>query len=326
MNRSLSIGIAVLLASLLGCAQPPVQESVATAEAGYGRAFGQLRYVEDGKQVTWGSLFPSTDSLTLFVRSATGQVQYMDMPAHGEFFWPLQRGDYTILGFELARRGGATFTRSGRLMARFSVPQGQAVYIGELRMEARGGASRTEVLDGYEAALPLVEQRIAAARLTPAKALMQLEAPPGRYSRVTSICAAAWAIGCDSDYQGVRPLQPAGTERSPVRVKGLTPLLEWKPSGTPGTSYDVAIYESLDFQYGLHGSVRGLRGALVAYAEGLREPRYAAPALQAGKRYQWSVRLRDGDTVSTWSTTSYSLFILIAGRKSSGQFFAFETP
>ena len=326
MSRTLNIGIAVVLTSLSGCAQPPVQESAATVEAGYGRAFGQLRYVEDGKQVTWGSLFPSTDFLTLFVRSATGQVQYMDMPANGEFFWPLERGDYTIVGFELARRGGATITRSGRLMARFSVPQGQAVYVGELRMETRGGASRVEVLDRYEAALPRVEQRIAAAKLTPAKALVQLEAPPGRYTRVTPICGAAWAIECDGEYQGVRPLQPEGTERSFVRVKDLAPLLQWKPSGRPGTAYDVAIYESLDFQYGLSGSVRGLRGALVAYAEGLREPRYAAPPLEAGKRYQWSVRLRDGDSVSTWSSTSYSLFLLIAGRRSSGQFFAFETP
>ena len=323
----LAIVVAVAL-GLLGCAEAPVQESSATAEAGYGRAFGQFRYVEDGKEVTWGSVFPSTDSLTLFVRPAGGgQMQYMDVPADGGFFWPLKGGDYTIVGFQLARRGGATVTRTMRLMAGFSVPQaGQAVYIGDLLLESRAGASRVEVLDRYEVARQRVEQRLAAAKLAAAKGLMQVEAPPGRHGRITAICAAAWAVGCDSDYQGVRPLQPEGTERSYVRVANLTPALEWKPPGRPGATYDVAIYESLDFSYGLSGSVRGLRGALVAYAEGLAEPRYVAPPLEAGKRYQWSVRLRDGDTVSSWSTTSYSLFLLIAGRRTSGQYFAFETP
>ena len=50
-------------------------------------------------------------------------------------------------------------------------------------------------------------------------------------------------------------------------------------------------------------SVRDLPGALVAYAEGLREPRWSPPSLQPGRLYQWTVRLRDGDTVSSWSTT-----------------------
>lgn len=319
---------ALLVILLAACAAPPVDEKAATAEAGYGRAFGELRYIEDGRQAKWGSLFPSTDSLTLFVRSVrSGQVQYMDVPADGTLFWPLEQGDYTIVGFQLARRGAATFTRTGRLMTRFSVPQaGQAVYIGDLLIESRGGAIRSQVLDRYEAALERVHERIAGAKLMPAKGLMQPESPPGRFSRVTPICAASWAIECDSNYQGVRPLQPEGTERTYARVTELTPLLEWKPSSRPGISYDVAIYESLDFSYGLYGSVRGLRGARVAYAEGLKEARYVAPALEAGKRYLWSVRLRDGDTVSSWSTTSHSFFIVIAARKAAGQYFGFETP
>src|SRR5687767_9630361 len=322
--------LCALLALLLSAcgAVAPVEEKTATAEAGYGRVFGQLRYAENGKEVKWGSVFPSTDSLTLFVRSArTGQMHYLDVPADGNFFWPPERGDYTIVGFQLARRRAGTFTNAARVMPRVSVPQaGQAVYIGDLVIESRAGAGRVQVLDGYEAALQRVGERITAAKLAPIKALMVLEAASGRVGRMTGICSAYWAIECDSNYQGVRPVQPEGTERTYVRVKDLMPLLEWKPSGRPGTTYDVAIYESLDFTYGLWGSVQGLRAARVAYAEGLTEPRYAPPSLERGRRYQWSVRLRDGDTVSSWSTTSYSFFAVIAARRASGQYFGFETP
>jgi hypothetical protein len=61
----------------------------------------------------------------------------------------------------------------------------------------------------------------------------------------------------------------------------------------------------------------------VSYAEGLKEPRYAPKTpLEPGRRYQWSVRLRDGDTVSSWSTTGYNWIV----RTGYGQYFAFETP
>lgn len=325
MNRMVVL-VAVMM--VLPACVHRAQDASSPAEPRECAVFGHVRYIENGKEQRWGSLFPSTDTLTLFLRPAGGgALQYIDVPADGHFFALLERGDYTMIGFELGRRGAATFTRTARLMTRFSVPQpGQAFYVGALRVESRGGASRIQVLDEYAAALKAVEERIATAKLTPAKSLMEVEPALGRYRRVTSICAASWAIECDKDYQGVRPLQPEGTERKYAEVKDRTPVLEWKPSGTPGITYDVAIYESLHFKYGLLAEVHGLRGAVVAYAEAVPEPRYVPPPLEPGKRYQWSVRLRDGDTVSSWSTTSHSFNILIAWRRGSGQYFAFATP
>jgi hypothetical protein len=325
-SRALALLLVVLLAACGATA--PVDEKTASEKPGFARVFGTVRYIEDGKEAKWGSVFPSTDSLTLFVRPAPGgEMQYVDVPADGLFFWPVQAGEYTIVGFQLARRSAGTFTRTPRVMARFSVPQAaQALYIGELAVETRGGAIRMQVVDRYESALSQATERIQAAKASPAKSLMKLEPPPGRFERQTSICAPSWAMGCDSDYQGVRPVKPEGTERTYVLVSDRTPTLEWKPSTKPGTTYDVAIYESLEFTYSLWGAVRGLQGSLVAYAEALPEPRYVPPALDSGKRYLWSVRLRDAETVSTWSTTSYSFFIVIAARRASGQYFGFETP
>jgi hypothetical protein len=79
------------------------------------------------------------------------------------------------------------------------------------------------------------------------------------------------------------------------------------------------------------GTGAGVRGPVLAYAEGLQKPRYTPPALQRGQRYEWSVRLRDGDTVSTWSTTSQTaiapvLFpgmVFVGGGSSFGQYFGF---
>lgn len=318
----------ILLLAACG-ATAPVDEKAATAESGYGRAFGRVSYLEDGKAVGWASTLTSTNSLTFFVRSArTGQMQYMEIPDDGSFFWPLERGEYVIVGYQLARRSIPASTRTGRLMATFSVPQaGQAVYIGDLLIETGRRGGRIDVMDRYQPALERAGARIAEGKLTPAQGLMRPEQAPGQFRRVTDICGAAWGIECDANYRGVQPVAPEGTAWNYSATKDLAPLLEWKPSGRPEVTYDVAIYESLEFMFGATGGVKGLRGTRVAYAEGLREPRYVpATPLEPAKRYEWTVRLRDGDTVSSWSTTSYSFFAVIAARRAFGQYFGFETP
>jgi hypothetical protein len=212
-------------------------------------------------------------------------------------------------------------------MTTFSVPQpGQAVYIGDLRIETGKSRYRFGVFDRYAGTLQRIETRLADGKLAPAKGLMQLEAQAGRYKRVSGICGASWGVDCDSNYQGVRPLEPEGAAWSFPVARDLTPLLEWKPASRPEVTYDVAIYESLAFAFGATGSVKGLRGTLVAYAEGLREPKYSPPPLEHGKRYEWTVRLREGDSVSSWSTTSYNFFALVVWGRGSGQYFGLATP
>jgi hypothetical protein len=316
----------LLLAACAEMPRAPADEAAATPAAGYGRAFGRIQYLDEGKELTWSaSLF--ADTLTVFVRSAsTGQMHYMNLEGDGSFYWPLPAGEYAILGYQLYR-SVSNARSTGRLMTTFSVPQpGQAVYIGELRIETGKSRYRFGVLDRYAGTLQRVEARLADGKFPAAKGLMRLEPQPGSYKRVTGICARSWGLECDSNYQGVRPLEPEGAARGFPVAKDLTPLLAWKPSTRPEVTYDVAIYESLAFNYGAMGSVKGLRGTLVAYAEGLREPRYSAAALEPGKRYEWTVRVRDGDTVSSWSTTSYNFFAVVAWGRGSGQYFGLETP
>jgi hypothetical protein len=51
----------------------------------------------------------------------------------------------------------------------------------------------------------------------------------------------------------------------------------------------------------------------------------AAP-LRADSRYYWTVRLRDGDRASTWSTYAYFDFFLIGLSADSNELFTFSTP
>jgi hypothetical protein len=322
--------LAALLAVLLSaCAAPTIDEKTATAEAGYGRVFGRIEFVEDGKEAVWdGSLVAG--ELALFVRAVgAAKIEHFEMTGDGSFYWPLRAGEYELVGLQLRRK----FRTPGpginaRLMLRFSLRQpGQAVYIGHLRVEWESSGYRFAVHDRESSALDQVRDRLASAKLQPSKELMRAE-DPGRFKQVTAICSASWGTHCDLTHQGVRPLQPDGTAWTFSEVRTLTPLLEWEPSSRSGVAYDIAIYESLSFAYGLK-SVTGLRGTRVAYVEGLREPRYTA-RLQPGRKYEWSVRLREGDTVSDWSTTSYAFVVptpmLIGAGWGWGRYFGIATP
>jgi hypothetical protein len=327
MNRLLLRCFAVAAALVLAaCASAPPPAAEATAAAGYGRAFGRVLYLQDGKPVEWGTS-GLTNSLTLFVRPAAGgEMQYMAIAGNGEFSWPLHPGEYVIVGYQAVYRAVVTNTHTGRLWTLFSVPAaGRAAYIGDLRIESARGGYRFVLIDDF--ADGLQKQQSALAGFQPVKQLMRLEAEPRTYKRVAGICnEAIWGIKCDQNIRGVEPVAPEGAAQGFPVVGSLAPALEWKAAPKPGTTYDVVVYESLSFMFGMTGSVRGLRGERVAYAEGLREPRFAPPNLKPGTKYEWSVRLREGDSVSTWSTTNYSLFLVVAARSASGQGFGFATP
>jgi hypothetical protein len=322
------LAAAALLSACGDTPSRPAPEDLATVQAGYGRAFGTIEYVEDGKKRTWANTAPGWD-LALFVRSArTGEMQLMEIERDGDFLWPLKPDDYEIVAYQKAlpaNTGNRQLT--GRLMITFSVLQaGTAVYIGKLRIRADRNRYSFGIADEYDEALKRAQERLVAGNFHPAKALMRPESQTGNYNQVIGICGG-WGIVCSKEFQGVEPLSPEGTAQGFPVAASLTPLLSWKPSSRPEVAYDVAIYESLSIDFtGLNRTNR-LRGPLVAYAEGLREPRFTpTTGLKPDRNYVWSVRLRDGDTVSSWSSTSYSLFLVIAATSGSGQAFGFSTP
>lgn len=336
--RSVSGHAALALVAVLlvgGCENMPSRpaaESEATVQAGYGRAFGRIKYVENGTEVAWGATFTTNNQLTLFVRSnSSGEMQSLDLEEAGNYVWPLKPGDYTILGYRTSQSGSpGRRTTTVRLMAAFSVSRaGQAVYLGELRIETGSSHYRVRVLDNYSAGgLSHFAARPDAGKFEPVKRLAVLEPPPGKYRFVSRICSGTWGIECTKEFQGVDPVSPVGTAHGFPTVESLHPLLAWKPSDRAGVIYDVVVYEShLTFPMpGLSAHDNRIRGAIVAYAEGLAEPRYSPPGLAPDRTYEWSVRLREGDEVSSWSSTSHFTFVIVAASRGAGQFFGFATP
>ena len=330
-SRSALVVATLLLSACAGMPEAPVAEQAATVAAGYGRAFGRVSYVEDGKEKDWSASLTSTDLIRLFVRSnRTGQIHYLLIEGNGGFFWPLQAGDYVMVGYQsVHHRMLNTQSRTGRLWAAFSIPKpGQAVYLGDLRIEVDKTGNRVDFADRYADALARDDSRLKQAKLEAVKGLMRPEGKVGNYTRVTTICGQEWGVKCDMNNQGVEPLRPEGTARGFPLAESLTPLLEWKPAGRPEITYDVAVFESIAFALiGTPGVSQRISGAAVAYAEGLRQPRFMpATALQPGKEYEWTVRFRDGDTVSSWSGAGSFAFLVVVTSAGTGQNFGFSTP
>jgi len=275
--------------------------------------------VEDGKRREW----KWGEELTLFIRPLSGgPLQRMSIKGDGRFFWSLKTGKYVIVGYAVLGP-----PRTGRLWLSFSVPQpGQGVYIGDLHIETMHGRYYFGVEDKYAEVLAKVEPKLSTAKLSPVKLLMTPEAKQETVKSIWSICAQRSGVKCEKNLQGIEPLQPPGTAKSFVTVANLTPLLEWKPSSKAGFTYDVAVYESLSLAGDVPGAQR-IRGARVAYSEGLREPRFQlSTPLAPNTKYEWSVRLREGENVSTWTTTSYFSFFVVGWVAGSGQWFGFTTP
>ena len=285
--------------------------------AGAGQAFGRLRYFYKGKEVEFG-LF---DRLLLFVRSQrTGEIQQKAFTGgRGNFNWVLPSGEYVIVGYNY-------LNQTGRLWLTFLVPDpGQAAYIGDLHIVSFDGRYEWQIHDAYADAEKEFGAGFAKSGVKTTVALMKPEARLGSYRRMTSVCAVAeWGIECDVSNQGVKPLSPLQGALGFPKVDSLTPRLEWSPVDRKGVTYDLVVYESIKAP--LLG-LSHMRGALLSYVEALPQPFYQFDTpLARGKQYEWSVRLRSGDTVSTWSTTGYFVFFVVGTASGSGNWFGFVTP
>jgi hypothetical protein len=292
--------------------------AVGTSTAAAGLVFGRLRLFYKDKEVEFSRV---TNRVQLFIRTQqTGEIQRKDFTGdQGKFNWSLPVGEYVIVGYQY-------LTVTGRLWLTFSVPgPGEAAYIGDLYVMLQDGRygwlvrdASAEAEQGFDAGLTKEGAKATVALMRPERRL-------GSYRRVTSICATVdWGIACDRTNQGVKPLSPAQSTQGFPTIDSLTPRLAWSAAHGEGVTYDLAIYESISAP--LLG-LNHMRGPLVFYAEALPEPFHQLDTpLARGKRYEWSVRLRNGDTVSTWSTTGYFVFLIIAAASGSGDWFGFATP
>jgi len=110
-------------------------------------------------------------------------------------------------------------------------------------------------------------------------------------------CLLLNTYGCIT-YHGVTPLSPLpGYPASPATIPSLQPVLEWEPSEGTEVTYDVIIVE------GLEGGRLYNPGKTVFYREGITENKVKIePPLVFDRLYWWSVRTRNGDKVSEWSS------------------------
>jgi hypothetical protein len=325
VSRVMAVGFLVALASCADVPQRAVESRAGAMvrDASVGYAIGRIQTVEDGVEKTHRpGLFP-VNPFDVYLRSAsTGRVERRELDGDGSFVWPLAPGVYEIAGFQAYAP-----LRVGRVWASFTVADaGRAVYVGTLRLELSRAGHQFRVEDRYAEAVASLRPKLPADVDTPAKALMTPDPPLGGVSPGWSICAERSGLVCDRSLQGVAVIQPVGSEQGAPLVDSLTPRLEWRPAPRAGLTYDVAVYESIVLNP-MPGATRTLRGPVAAYAQALAEPHWqVSPPLPADRRYEWSVRLREGDNVSTWSTTGYFAFFVVGFASGSGNWFGFTTP
>lgn len=104
---------------------------------------------------------------------------------------------------------------------------------------------------------------------------------------------------------------PKVTQSGFPTIGSLTPEFRWKPCPKQGVSYDFVLYEAATYSFDQMTPLY-MRGRVAAYEEGLVEARWQPDTpLKPDTRYFWSVRMREGDPVSHWSTQSHSTFLLV---------------
>jgi hypothetical protein len=327
-------GLAVLLALLTGCTPPagtrvdppPAQSSGLQQPT----VFGKFDLSKGGKavkvsQVAW--LGVDAFTVLLLPEEGDGALSLLT-DAQGWFAWNLKPGRYTVRGY-VFQGGGRDGTLTGTLSSNILVTENdKAIYIGHIELDLGGRQSAATLRDAEEEAAREFTKRNPHAA-PPAKRLLEPERGLGDFSAVTSICAEQWGAACTRELHGIEAVQPAVTRgihgSTFTRVADVNPTLRWKPSTMPDVKYDLVVWEAAAYRLASHMVEHHIPGRLHTYREGLEQAE-ASLALKPKTRYFWSVRLRKGDAVSTWSRAGHFAFLVVGWTSSRGGWFAFETP
>lgn len=312
--------IAVIVSvALTGCTTAVKMETARSLSKEQAIVFGKVNVIVDGKRIEMTtSGFKSYLTIEFRQRGNSTIMEYK-VDKTGYFYWPLAPGEYEVLGVYGFSAEVGLFEMKVPLAQPvwipFTVgPEVESLYLGDLTLELGRNRHLVQRLDdNYSDAVKAFHKRYRGAHSDPLNRVTKLEPlNPGTYTRMTYICSGAWGIYCSSKNIGVTPTSPDRLQD--VVVVSTTPTLRWMPSSTPNVKYDVAIYEAYDSTWRkinldlLTGKERWRRGRLLTYTQGLTEPTFKPDvALQPGTTYLWSVRLRRGDTVSTWSQLKNTL-------------------
>jgi len=324
MQRSYRLAVLVVLL-LWGCATSPTMKDVVEIAPDTRIVFGNAEVWTDGEQETWGAKWTGHNNFYLAILPPnTNEAISYKLDKDGIFYWALEPGDYSIPGYHWQN---LQMTRTGQIGAEFTVPEtGGDVYLGTLMFKGNAFFVVPSFEDRFDQVTPLYDAKFPSRKGTSIKQLMEPPQPIGSFTAVRGQCHDAWEIECDKRFDGVTPISPDVSQSGFPEATSLTPEFRWKASPRNDVSYDLIVYEAAT--YAISGALipSYMRGRIAAYEEGLAEPHWQpAVPFKPDTRYIWSVRLRDGDTVSSWSTQGHSTFLLVYASSGSGQWFQFKT-
>ena len=305
----------IIIASMLivGCSTAVKMESAPSLSKQQAIVFGKVNVIVDGKPVKLTTSGFKSYLTIEFRREASSTIMEYKVGETGYFFWSLPPGEYEVLGTYGFSADVGVFDSmiplAQPVWIPFTVTSGlENSYLGDLTLELnKNGQGEQHLDDHYSAAIKVFHKRYPEVESEPQNKVSKLEPlNPGSYSKVTYLCSAVWGGSCSSGLTGVRPLYPDRLQGAVVA--DMAPILRWQPSAISDVEYDVVIYEAYDSIWRkinldlMTGKKRWRRGKLLSYAQGLTEPSFKPDViLQPNSTYLWSVRLRRGNSVSTWS-------------------------
>jgi hypothetical protein len=312
MFRLLMIGLAIVMS---GCASTSFKSNMETLSPEQTMVIGRVQVFEDGKPTKIGTTWWEAGYLRLLLRRANdSEIISYNIPDPGFFSWSLSPGEYSILGFVTLR-------------LYFSIPPNEKeAYIGDIILSFKDSYYVYDVNDSYAEAIENFNSKMQESKIMPKREIAQKEKPPGTFTRVMNICNAAWGVDCKHGIIGVKPIYPSGVRGNVV--DSTMPTLKWTASSQPEVAYDIAIYDVVKYPRNQTGLVKdSITGKLVHYSQGVAQPSLKLlQPLRPNTQYYWSVRLRKGETVSTWSTCVIVDFYVLALEVGRGQLFSFTTP
>jgi len=310
----------------LGCSVAPTMKDVEVLTADTHIVYGSVDvFGTKGKRQEWGMGWTGSNYFYLMILPAgSSEAITYKLDDDGMFYWALEPGDYTLLGYHWAKGQEA---RSGHLGAGFNVSDTNVdSYLGSIVLQNIGFGLLPRIDDRFDLVAPLYDAKFPQRQGTSARNTVDMTTELGNVAAFRHQCDAAWGIECNDRFRGITPLSPECKKTGFPMTPSLQPTFSWQASINDEVTYDLVLYEAAAYSIGGMLKNSYIRGHQIAYIEGLEQTSWTPPeSLRPDTRYFWSVRLRDGGTVSPWSTQSHFTFALVAWSSGSGQWFQFKT-
>lgn len=319
-RRILAIYILLWTASIISACAPPVR----TLVEGQSLVYGKVELIYEGKKVTnLQGLGKASGAGVVLLQPDQEMAELVPISGSGEFYWKVGPGEYTLVSFQYFGGSGRNNIHVG---AKFIVPDAPAsIYIGDIIVAVKDYRNAIGIADRYDESIVRLHKEYPDHPAQTIRNLISLETTVGNFTAVRGACSAEWGVDCKGYQYGVAPLNPKHKTRGYTKINTLTPTFEWTASKRPEVHYDLIVRKSVTCE-GLVMFKEGLHGDVVVYEQDLIQPSHTLKEpLEPNTNYIWSVRFREGDIVSPWSSTGHFRFFIIGSSWSRGDWFRFCT-